>query len=147
MSFLKRFFNKIKSFFNDYETQIKIANAAMLSVNALKHAVESKAVITLVKMTKIDTDDRILAVLQAILPRIAFQIAFTHGLISEKMTGVDAIKAIAEHVEKMLPEHRPVFWMEFTGKLAQALSDGKLSFAEAVVLGQLAFLEYKKTRQ
>lgn len=120
------------------------AETAVAVTGRLKLIVESPIADFVTDLIPSDVDNRILSRLRIIVPKVAQQVAITYGILDANDKNSDAVKAIVSHLREVNPSARASFWITFAGELNIALSDGKLTLAEAVSLSQLVYAERKK---
>jgi hypothetical protein len=141
--FLERVWGKMLIFLvSNGEVAIKVTNI-------VKAVIENPAVNWAVAMTPTSVDDAVLAKAKQIVPKVVLHVGLAMGIIRAVDESEDAIEASAkviEYVRMFIPEHgKGVFYRELSGKVLEALSDGKVSIAEAVGLVQLIFKGIIKT--
>ena len=105
--------------------------------------IENPLVNWAVLLTPTKKDDALLAKAKVLIPQVGVKVAMAMGIlnqVNESETTEQAFGKVLEYVSKSLPmEGRAIFYRELSGQLAEALSDGKVSTAEAVALVQLIF--------
>lgn len=130
-----------KKLANVFEFAKKNSIVAVKATNVLKQVVEGGAASFIVTLTKTDLDNKALAQLKIIVPKVAREMAIAHGIIQAADKNADALAAIIVHVQKLLPDGRTEFWVGFCGRVNFYMADGNLSLAEAIGLGQIVFAE------
>jgi hypothetical protein len=120
----------------------KNGEVAVKVTQALKNAVESNIVKTIVELTPTDLDDRALFVAQKILPKVAFHVALGMGLVKETSSPEEAVKALQEYLQGILPDGRAKFWADFAAVALVFLQDGKISWREGNILTQMYYEEF-----
>jgi hypothetical protein len=123
-------------------------NAALaVEVTArLKAIVESDAAGTVVELIPGKADDVALAALRKVLPIISKKLAVIFGALKENDKNADAVEAIINRLKELEPSLRGSFYLAFSAELSAALSDGKLSLAEAAALAQMVYAEMKAAK-
>jgi len=134
--------NKYKSLFDLLRDNSEIA----VKVTAkLKGIVESPITDIITDIIPGDLDDKIHEKLKIIVPIIATKVAIAHGILSVNTKDSDAIGLIIENLKNEINMGLKVsFWVMFSGELNKALSDDKITLAEAIGLSQLIYSEMKK---
>lgn len=145
--FFRRLIDFVKGKYQDlFELFRKNSEVAVKVTYALKSAVESPVVDIITDIIPGDLDDKIHEKLRFIVPIVAQKLAIAHGILKESETNSNAITAIVEYLRS--PEVnvgvRASFWIMFSGELNKALSDDKMTLAEAVALAQLVYSEIKQ---
>lgn len=135
---VKSIFGKGFDLFRDY------SYVAVKVTDQLKYVVESPFADLATNLIPSDIDNIILVKLRKALPKVAIQVAITHGILSTHDKNSDAIINIIEYLKKLNPDARAGFWITFSAQINIALSDDKLTLSEAVILAQMAFKEMKK---
>jgi hypothetical protein len=122
---------------------IENGDTAIKVTNIVKEIVENPAVDWVVVMTPTPLDDLALLKAKSIAPKIAAQVALAMGVIREvnlAESPEEATGKVFELIRDLIPqEGRGIFYREFSAKVAEVLSDGKISTAESVALVQLLF--------
>lgn len=119
------------------------ARAAYSIVNALKDIVESPIASAAVLLTKTKADDAALAAARAVLPQIAEKLLVADIIMSHP-TPSQIIEALIDYLRRQNKDVRAAFYIVLAGKINEALADGKVTFAEAVSIGQIVFEEINK---
>lgn len=149
---MKNFFKKVSEFlkglFSDlFEELKKNSLIAVKITDGLKNAVESSTLDFVVdRLIKGEVDNFILEKLRVIVPEVAFKVAVIHGIVQESDSSSESIAKLIEYLKGLNPNARVSFWVLFSGELNLALADGKVNFAEAIMLSQFAYNEWKKTK-
>jgi hypothetical protein len=145
---------KIKALLNDVSIWVKKTlekgdyllrkhgEVAVRVTQALKNAVESPVVKTIVDLTPTDLDNKWLGVAQRIMPKVAFHVALTSKLIDETATQEEAVRVLQEYIKTLAKDGRIKFWADFSAWAMVFLQDGKLSWKEANQLTQMYHSEY-----
>lgn len=107
----------------------------------LKIFVESGVADAMANIIPGDLDNVIIKQLKFHIPRVAFRIAVLHQIMQESDNMNEAVGKIIAHLQTLNPEARVGFWITFAGELNTALSDGKITYTEAIILTQLAYKE------
>ena len=116
---------------------------AVKVTDMVKSVIENPLVNWVVLLTPNKTDDALLTKAKVLIPKVGVKVAMAMGIlnqVNESETTEQAFGKVLEYVSQALPmEGRAIFYRELSGQLAEALSDGKISTAEAVALVQLIF--------
>lgn len=123
-------------------------NAALaVEVTArLKAIVESGAAGTVVELIPGKADDAALATLKKVLPIVADKLALVFGAVNDNAKNADAVEVIINRLKELEPSLRGSFYLAFSAELNAALSDGKISLAEAAALAQMIYAEMKEAK-
>jgi len=124
-----------------------VSKIAVEVTTKLKFIVESEALDVAVDLIPGDVDNKILDKVRTILPIVIKKVSFAAGIASDSDSNSEAIKKFIEHLRSLNPEGRKAFWVTFAAEMNIALSDGKLNFAEAVILTQLTYTEFVKGKK
>ena len=127
-----------------------LRNNAGISVQItarLKEIVESKAAATAVNLIPGNLDNATLEVLKRILPLVSEKLAVVFGALRDNSKNSDAVTVIISRLRELEPDLRGSFYLAFSAELNVALSDGKLSLAEAAALAQMLYVEIKESRK
>jgi hypothetical protein len=124
-----------------------IAKVAVEVTTKLKFIVESEALDVAVDLIPGDLDNKILDKVRTILPIVIKKISLGAGIINESDSNSEAIQKFIAHLRSLNPEGRKAFWVTFAAEMNISLSDGKLTFAEAVILTQLTYTEFVKGKK
>lgn len=149
MNCMKKFLEKLRLFVvsvvgNVFDLFRLNSEVAVKITSILKKYVEDPASDLIVSIIPGDIDNIILAKLKKVLPVVLEKVSLAHGILLSSETDSDVVSAVIDHLKSISPELRAAFWVSFSGELNVALSDGKLSFAEAVALAQLVYINSKK---
>lgn len=129
---------------NVFDTFRAQSHVAVKVTDILKKAVESPIADAVVTLIPGDIDDKLLAKLRSVVGPVAEKTALAHGILQVSDTNSDVIEAVVTKLKEIKPELRSNFWVTFSAELNLALADGKISFSEAYILAQLAYLEARK---
>jgi len=117
---------------------------AVKVVNIIKDLVESPLAPIVVDWTKTEVDDVLLPKVKEKVGDIAAKIAITHGILQANDDTSNALEKIVEYLRTINKDARVDYWLVISGKINEALADGKITFAEGIALSQLVYLEDKK---
>lgn len=144
----KQIVNWVKGNLGNVLNQFKItSNTAVLIVGKIKNIVESEAVDVAVDLIPGQVDNLIVDKARLIIPIVIKKLSLASGIIQESNTNSEAVAKFVEHLRSLNPEGRKAFWVTLAAELNIALSDGKLSFAEGVILTQLIYKELADSRK
>jgi hypothetical protein len=153
---MKKFIKYMKNLFQQILNWVKstlgnllehfkgVAKIAVEITTKLKFIVESEALDVVVDLIPGDLDNKILDKIRIILPQVIKRVSLVAGIVSESDSNSEAIQKFIAHLRSLNPEGRKAFWVTFAAEMNIALSDGKLTFAEAVILTQLTYTELIK---
>lgn len=137
----------VKSVLGGLLDHFKVFASIAVDITAkLKFIVESEALDTTVDLIPGNLDNKILDKVRLIIPFVVKKVSIASGIASESDSNSEAIDKFIAHLKSLNPEGRKVFWVTFAAELNIALSDGKISFSEAVILTQLIYTEFIKNR-
>ncbi len=143
---LKEIFNNFKNRFKSrmlksYAFAEKNSYIAVRITGNLKTLVESKIVTTIVDITPTEIDNRILPIVRRVVPKVAFKIALIHEFMKSTDNPKEAVAALIVFLKTLTVDARADFWIRFSAELTIALSDGKLTLTEGLILSQMAYKE------
>lgn len=124
-----------------------VSKIAVEVTTKLKFIVESEVLDVAVDLIPGDLDNKILDKVRTILPIVIKKVSFAAGIANDADSNSEAIKKFIVHLRSLNPEGRKAFWVTFAAEMNIALSDGKLNFAEAVILTQLTYTEFIKAKK
>ncbi len=122
------------------------ASLAVEVTARLKAIVESDAAGTVVELIPGKADDVALAALRKVLPIVSKKLAVIFGALKENDKNADAVAVIIARLRTLAPSLRGSFYLAFSAELNAALSDGKISLAEAAALAQMVYAETKEAK-
>jgi len=148
IGFMGKLFKKIGAFLKKLTGKaFKIlrdnAGLAVAVTEKLKDIVESPILDFGVSLIPGDLDDKALAALRLVLPRVALRTAETFNILRGHEKDADAVAEIIAHLKQINPDARAAFWLVFSAELNKALADGEISLAEASALAQMVYIEKK----
>lgn len=153
--FLKKLWAIAVDFFTGSEEKAKkFATTVIKMTNAVKAVVDSPlcdvGAILLKKAIPGATDDviidTILTKADEILPKLIAQEAIVLGLL-ENSTVEEKANYVLSKIKFASDIDKDEFYHKFCVRAIVALSDGKLSYGEAVILGEMAYQQLKKNGQ
>lgn len=149
---MKKLFNRIRDFvkkiFGDSLEYLKKNSATAVKVTEeLKKYVESNIADVAVGLIPGNVDNVILIQLRKIIPEVTIKVALGHNIIQASAVPSEALAKIIEYLKTLGKEGRAAFWISFAAEVNLALSDGKLTFNEAVILSQLAYKEFYEAKE
>lgn len=148
---MKKFFQKISDWVRNalgkqYQAFKDNAALAVQITEKVKAVVDSPVTDIITAIIPGELDNQIAFQLRGILKRLATEMAIAKDLVESSKSNADSWAAIIAHLRDMIPDGRAGFWIEFSGRLNQALADGQLSLPEAVMLTQLIYAEMQKNK-
>lgn len=145
---MKKLINQIKTtlsrVFGSFLTfLVDRGQVAVTATNILKSIIENPALSFVTELTPNKKDDALLAKAKKLVPNLAVKVALAMSIIKETDAQADkdiALSIILDKVRDHLPEDgKAIFYRELSGAIAEALSDGTVTTAEAVAIVQLVF--------
>jgi hypothetical protein len=122
---------------------VERGNVAVKVTDIVKSFIENPAVDLVVSLTPTKKDDLILMKAKKLIPKVSLQIGMAMAIISEAEAAeneAEAFSKVLAYVSSNLPEDgKAIFYRELSGRVAEALSDGTVSTAEAISIVQLIF--------
>lgn len=115
---------------------------AIKIVDILKQVVENKVIDVATALTKSNLDNIIIAKIREILPKVAENLAITKEIIDAPQAEI--MDRLLEFLKKQNKDVKATFYIALAGKINEYLSDGELSFSEAVSLAQIIYNEINK---
>lgn len=151
INYMKNLFQQIvlwvKGVLGNLLDHFKVGAKVAVDITAkLKAIVESEVLDIVVDLIPGELDNKILDKVREILPLVIKKIAIGSGIVSESDSNSEAIQKFIEHLRSLNPDGRKAFWVTFAAELNVALSDGKLTFAEGLILTQLTYTEFVKKK-
>lgn len=119
------------------------AKAAFEIVNALKVLVESPVARAVTLLTKTPWDDNALIAARHFLPIVAEKLLVADIVLSSNPSNADILAALIEYLKKQNKDVRAAFYITLAGMINEALSDGKITLAEGISIGQVIYQEIK----
>lgn len=144
---MKKIWIKIKEFWTvitkkSIDSLKENAYIAIKVVNTLKNIVEGPYMDVIVALTTTNIDNVILEKLRKILPDVAAKLAITQEVLNAPTHEI--INKLLDFLKSQNKDVRATFYIALAGKINEALSDGELSFSEAVSLAQIVYNENSK---
>ena len=116
---------------------------AVKVTNIVKMVVENPVTSFVVELTPTKADDAALAKAKKLVPELALKVGLAMQIINEAEAIGDndlALSLLLEKLRHFLPEEgRAIFYRELAGRVAEVLSDGVVTTAEAIAIVQLVF--------
>lgn len=149
---MKKLFAKVQAFIqkifgNSLEYLKKNSAMAVKVTELLKKYVESPISDVAVNIIPGELDNAALIALRKVVPDVVVRVAIFHGIVQSSVVPSEAIDKILLYLKSMNKEARAGFWITFAAQINMALSDGKLTFNEAVILSQLVYKEFYEQKQ
>jgi hypothetical protein len=143
---MKKILEQIKTwlkakFDKGFDAIKKNSYTAVKVTEALKNVIGSPITDLLTALIPGEFDNEIKYKLRKILPEVAAKVAIGHNIIQASDDPNTAMTAIVAYIESLGAEARKDWWVLFSAKVTEALSDGKVTYAELVVLTQMAYTE------
>jgi len=149
MKWFNKIFNSIKSRINKTLTLLKDnSDVAVLVTAQLKKFVEGKTDNFIASAIPGVKDDLLVALLERVIPPFAEKVAIAHEILKASKENKDVPTEIAKYILTLNNEMKEEFYAKFAARLvldiAEAKKDGKFTFAEAMAISQIRFLELKE---
>jgi ribosome-associated translation inhibitor RaiA len=147
---MRKILAQIKSWLQDkFKKGFDIVKAnshtAVKVTEALKNVIGSPITDLLTALIPGELDNELKFRLRKILPEVAAKVAIGHNIIQASDDPTTALAAIKAYIESLGVEARKDWWVLFSAKVMEAISDGEVTYAEIVMLTQDAFIElYQK---
>lgn len=141
---MKKFWLKIKELWisitkKSIDILKENAHIAVKVVNTIKSIVDGPYMDVIVALTTTNIDNAYLEKLRKILPEVATKLAITQEVLNSPTHEI--INKLIEFLKSQNKDVRATFYIALAGKINEALSDGELSFSEAVSLAQIVYNE------
>ena len=128
--------------------RFKTISVVAVNVTAkLKFIVESEVLDVAVDLIPGNLDNVILDKVRLVIPIVIKKLALVSGFVQDTDSNSEVVNKVVSHLKELNPEGRKAFWVMFAAELNVALSDGKLTFSEAVILTQLTYTEFIKNKK
>jgi hypothetical protein len=128
--------------------RFKTISVVAVNVTAkLKFIVESEVLDVAVDLIPGNLDNVILDKVRLVIPIVIKKLALVSGFVQDTDSNSEVVDKVISHLKELNPEGRKAFWVMLAAELNVALSDGKLSFSEAVILTQLTYTEFVKNKK
>ena len=128
-------------FSKGFEAVKKNSHVAVQVTEALKNVIGSPVTDLLTALIPGELDNEIKYKLRKVLPEVAAKVAIAHNIIQASDDPTTALAAIKAYIESLGGDARKDWWVLFSAKVAEVLSDGDVTYAELVMLTQDAFME------
>ena len=115
------------------------AEQAIKVVDLLKTIVNSKVFDIAVLYTKNAADDKALVIARQALIEASRMLLIINGNFRQEMTNEQVILRLVEILRGEFPQAQATFYVQLAGMITQALSDGKISLAEAITISQYIY--------
>jgi hypothetical protein len=142
---IKGFFNKV--FGKALDVFNKHAEVSINVVEQLKNALNSNVTDIITALIPGNVDDLVVAKLKIILPVVLEKVALANNIVKVGKNQSEVIDLVLKHLKKANDDSKRLFWITFAAELNVALSDGKLTFSEGLLLSQLVYKEIKKSKE
>lgn len=135
---IKLFFSKVFSGAIAYVN--KYVKPSIEVVQLLKQFTESPALPLLNALIPGQLDDVIAAKLKEALPKVLVGLELANGC-AKKQSNDEIIQCVISYLQQVSPDARKQYWLSVASRLSMYLSDGKLTWAEAIMLVQYTYQE------
>lgn len=147
---MKKILDKIKTwlkarFDKGFEIIKRNSAAAVKVTDELKKIIDSPVTDIITALIPGELDNELKFKLRKVLPEVAAKIGIAHNIVQASDDPTVALEKIRVYISSLGLDGRKDWWVMFSAKVLESLSDGDLSWAELVMLSQDAYLElYKK---
>lgn len=151
INYMRHLLKKIGEFLrrttgNAFDALRANASLAVLVTDRLKIIVESDTAAVVADLIPGKMDDVALATLRQVLPVVTKKLAVIFGALQANSKNADAVEVVIAKLRTLAPSMRGAFYLAFSAELNAALSDGKISLAEAAALAQMVYAEMREAR-
>lgn len=121
--------SRIRSFFTRIFTPELLTNAyiAVLVTNNLKNLIDSPKVDILTAIIPGTFDDLLVQKLRMIIPRVAWNVAYAHRVITGNTAQSVALKQLFNCLRELTKSNRALYWIDFAAKLYASMSNHPIS--------------------
>lgn len=107
------------------------AEGAIKVINIIKAVTDSPITQAIVLLTPTTADDAILYQAKRYISIAAAQMFIFKDILDNNSTPEEVIKAITDHLKTLTKDQKVSFYMELSGRITQALADGRVTISEA----------------
>lgn len=143
--FIKNLFNKVLGKAVDLFREH--AEISITIVENLKKALDSNVTDLVTALIPGEIDNVVVAKLREVLPIVLEKVALSNNIVKTGKTHSEIIDLVLKHLKKANEDSKRLFWITLAAELNVALSNGKLSFSEGLLLSQLVYKEFKKRKE
>ncbi len=149
---MKKIFELLKGFVSKvFGTVLDLfkqhAELAVRITELLKNIADSPVTDIVTALIPTDIDNLIVAKLRIVLPFVLEKVALANNIAKEGKTHEEVISLVLKHLKKANVDSKKMFWISFAAELNVALSDGKITFSEGIILSQLVYNEIVKNKK
>ena len=119
----------------------KNSHIAVKVTEELKKVIDSPVADLITALIPGELDNEIKYKLRKILPEIVAKIGIAHNIIQASDDPTVAMQKIVAYIQSLGGDARKDWWVLFSAKVTEALSDGDVTYAELVALTQMAYTE------
>jgi hypothetical protein len=143
MKFLKQIGSFLKRVFTGAHDLLKDKGyIAVMVTEQLKNLINSPVMDVLTSIIPGEVDNLIVSKLRITIPKVAYKVARTHGVIKETERPSQALILLFDYLKTLPEAERAKFWIDFAGNLTHDLEDGNISVYEAIRRTQDIYRKY-----
>lgn len=143
-NFLRHLWQSIKNLFDKVENEVKKDVVIAISVvQQIKTVVDSPVADVVTALIPGDVDDLIKEQLRQWLPKIILQLALVQSISNIEDENAQ-LQAILDKIKLSSDETKSAFYHSLASLILQKLSDGKLSWTDAVAISEYYYQNHVK---
>lgn len=142
---IENLYHKVAGFF--LEQFRDHAQQAVTIVENLKMVLNSPVADLITILIPGSKDDMLVAYLRNIVPPVLEKTIIALNIVKSNNSKSKIIEKGIEYLKGATKEQKALFYTTFAAELNIALSDGKITFGEAVILSQLVYRQIKNTKK
>jgi hypothetical protein len=123
------------------------AHQAVTIVEGLKKLLDTNIPDIITMLIPGSKDDMLVAYLRDIVPPILEKTIIALNIVKSNNQKSKIIEKGLEYLKGATKDQKALFYTTFAAELNIALSDGKISFGEAIILSQLVYREIKNSKK
>lgn len=138
---MKKLILKIYNYFSKPKDYYLEAYTAIRIVNILKAVINSPISNVIITLTKTKADDAILLKAKMLCFSLTKDLLIFNKVISGAENNYSLMLKLQGYLSSLSNDEKELFYITLSGQLTQALSDGKLSLRESIILTQKLFIK------
>lgn len=143
--FLQHLLQSIQSLFEKVEQEVqKDVVVAITVVQRIKVVIDSPVADIVTALIPGDADDRVKDLLRQWLPRILLELSMVQSVANIEDENAQ-LQAILEKLKLSSDEAKNAFYHSLASLILEKLSDGKLSWTDAVAIAEYYYVNHVKT--
>lgn len=144
-NFLRHLWQSIKTLFDKVEKEVKKDIVIAISVvQRVKAVVDSPVADVVTALIPGSADDAVKDLLRAWLPKVLVELSLVESVANIEDTNAQ-LQAILDKLKLASDETRNAFYHSLSSLVLQKLSDGKLSWSDAVAISEYYYQNHVKT--